>query len=512
MKKAGIVIVLLAVLAWVFTACTSRQYEADKNKEVEERFEANWESLKNYEAPDWFKDAKLGIFIHWGPYAVPAFGSEWYPRLMYMDSVVWSPKGVVKSEEPSAIYQHHVKEWGHPGEFGYKDFIPLFKAENFDAKAWIDLFEKTGAKYVVPVAEHHDAFAMYNSKHTCWNSVNMGPKRDVLGELTTAARARGLKIGASSHLAFNWNYFNKKPAFDTSNPEFADLYNYNTEAYSDVSEEFMKVWWDRTRDIIDNYQPDIMWFDFYLDRPEFTDYHPKLAAYYYNKGLDWGKEVVLQDKNFDYQSFPEGTIVLDLERGKMSDINKEPWQTDTSIGKNSWGYVTNWISKTPNTLIDDLIDIVSKNGCLLLNVGPKADGTIPEDQQQVLLEIGKWLETNGEAIYGTRPWKMYGEGPTEVATGHHTEGKNQELTAQDFRFTTKKDNLYAISMDWPEKGKVAIHALGSEAQHAKKVNNVSLLGSTEKLQWEQNTKGLHIEMPSEKPGNYAYAFKVSFVD
>ncbi|MDF9796470.1 alpha-L-fucosidase [Catalinimonas alkaloidigena] len=507
MKHFGILTIVVSLALW---GCNVKGHKQTEEPLKSMGYEENWESLKKYEAPDWFKDAKLGIFIHWGPYAVPAFGSEWYPRLMYQDSVVWSPQGEVKSTEPSHVYKHHVEYWGHPSEFGYKDFIPLFKAENFDADAWVDLFEKAGAKYIVPVAEHHDAFAMYDSKNTKWNSVNMGPKRDILGELAKASKAKGLKFGASSHLAFNYNYFNKKKEFDTANPEYADLYNENMEPYSEVSKEFQKVWWNRTKDIIDNYQPDILWFDFYLDRPEFAEYHPKLAAYYYNKGLDWNKEVVLQDKNFDYPSFPEGTIVLDLERGKMSDINKEPWQTDTSIGKNSWGYVTNWISKTPNTLIDDLIDIVSKNGCLLLNVGPKADGTIPEDQQQVLLEIGKWLNTNGDAIYGTRPWKIYGEGPTEVATGHHTEGKNQELTANDFRFTTKNGKLYAIAMDWPENGELLITSLAEGAEHAEKVSGTKLLGSNDKLQWEQTEDGLMVRLPENKPGEHAFAVEVSF--
>jgi len=507
MKHFGILAIVVFLAVWGCNVEGQKQTE-EPLKAI--RYEENWESLKKYEAPEWFKDAKLGIFIHWGPYAVPAFGSEWYPRLMYQDSVVWNPKGEITATSPSNVYKHHVENWGHPSKFGYKDFIPMFKAENFDADAWIELFQKAGAKYVVPVAEHHDAFAMYDSKFTKWNSVNMGPKRDILGELAKASKAKGLKFGASSHLAFNYSYFNKKKEFDTADPEYAELYNDNKEPYSEVSKEFQKKWWNRTKDIIDNYQPDILWFDFYLDRPEFAEYHPKLAAYYYNKGLEWNKEVVLQDKNFDYPSFPEGTIVLDLERGKMSDINKEPWQTDTSIGKNSWGYVTNWISKTPNTLIDDLIDIVSKNGCLLLNVGPKADGTIPEDQQQVLLEIGKWLNTNGEAIYGTRPWKIFGEGPTEVATGHHTEGKNQELTAKDFRFTSKNGKLYAIAMDWPENGELLITSLAEGAKHAEKVSGAKLLGSNDKLKWEQTEDGLMVKLPEDKPGEHAFAVEVSF--
>lgn len=475
-------------------------------------YEADWASLQRYETPDWFKDAKFGIFIHWGPYAVPAFGSEWYPRLMYMDEAVWNAEFEVKSKEPSAVYKHHVATYGHPGEFGYKDFIPMFKGENFNAAQWIDLFADAGARYIVPVAEHHDAFAMYKSNFTRWNAVEMGPKRDILGELFKAARAKGLKTGASSHLAFNWAYFNRKPEFDNWDPQYDDLYGVNREKNDNISDAWRETWWNRTRDIIDNYQPDILWFDFYLDKEAFRPNHPQLAAYYYNKGLEWGKEVVLQNKNFGgFESYPPGTNVLDLERGKMSDIQKRTWQTDTSVGANSWGYVTNWISKTPNTLVDDLIDIVSKNGCLLLNVGPRADGTIPEDQQAVLLEIGKWLKTNGAAIYGSRPWRTYGEGPTAVAVGHHTEGKNKNLTAADFRFTTNNNKLYAIAMDWSETGEMRIKTLGKNSPDGQwDIQGVKLLGYAGQLDWEQTNEGLIIQLPREKPGDHAFVFAVDF--
>ena len=279
-----------------------------------------------------------------------------------------------------------------------------------------------------------------------------------------------------------------------------------------MSDAWRETWWNRTKDIIDNYQPDVLWFDFYLDKEAFRPNHPELAAYYYNKGLDWGKEVVLQNKNFrGFESYPPGTNVLDLERGKMSDIQPKTWQTDTSIGANSWGYVTNWISKTPNTLIDDLIDIVSKNGCLLLNVGPKADGTIPDDQKAVLLKIGKWLEVNGRAIFGSQPWKVYGEGPTVVAVGHHTEGKNKDLTAKDFRFTTNQGKLYAIAMDWAEDGKMFIEQLAKGSENCKwDIQGLKLLGYTGEVDWKQTPEGLEISLPNEKPGEHAFVFEIDF--
>lgn len=467
-------------------------------------YEANWESLHQYEIPEWFNDAKLGIFIHWGPYAVPAYRSEWYPRLMYMDTATFSAQLKLGAEGPNKVYTHHKANWGDQKQFGYKDFIPMFKAEKFDAQEWIKIFKEAGARYVVPVAEHHDGFAMYASQHTRWNAIGMGPQRDILGELFEAGRAEGLKMGASTHFAFNWAYYNKKPHFDTSDPEYNDLYSKKGPAVDEpVSEAFKELWWNRTTDIIDQYQPDLIWFDFFWDQPAFEPYHPKLAAYYYNKGLEWGKEVVLQDKNFHHEYFPEGTFVHDLERGKMAGIKKYPWQTDTSIGKNSWGYVTDWISKDANSLIDDLIDIVSKNGCMLLNVGPKADGTIPKDQQKILQEIGSWLKMNGEAIYDTRCYKVFGEGPTEVSEGYMSERKKDKaFSEKDIRFTTKGNTLYAFILKAPSSGEVLITSLkkGEES-----LQSIEMLGSGASLSWSQEEDGLHVILPQELPGKHAWA-------
>ncbi|WP_239985853.1 MULTISPECIES: alpha-L-fucosidase [Arenibacter] len=410
-------------------------------------------------------------------------------------------------EGPNDTYLHHKKKWGDQKEFGYKDFIPMFKAEKFNAKEWIDLFKKSGAKYVIPVADHHDGFAMYKSNTTRWNAYDMGPKRDVLGELFKEGRQQGLIMGASSHYAFNWSFYNKKDKFDTTDPEFSDLYSTKGKNLEEpVSAEFKQKWWDRTLDLIDNYQPDILWFDFYLDTPDFADLRPKLAAYYYNKGLEWGKEVVINDKNFDHEAFPEGTVIYDLERGKLPGIRKLPWQTDTSIGKNSWSHVTDWDSKTANQLIDDLVDIVSKNGNLLLNVGPKADGTIPDDQKEILLQIGDWLADNGEAIYDTKYWRTFGEGPTEVKKGHHSEGQNKDFTGQDIRFTQKEGKVYAIMMAWPEGDNVVIKSINSNDE---KIKEIRMLGSKEKIVWRQDKNGLTVTMPKNRPGDFAYTLELS---
>ena len=471
-------------------------------------FKPNWKSIKkHYKDPAWFNNQKFGVFIHWGVYSVPAFGSEWYPRNMYMDKNKLSAMLKVEKSGPTEEFLHHKETYGDQKDFGYKNFVPLFKAKKFNAAKWISLFKQAGARYVIPVADHHDGFAMYHSKTTRWNSVDMGPKRDILGELFYEGRKQGMIMGASSHFAFNWSYYNKEEYFDTMDPENADLYSSKgTNKYQPVSEEFKNKWWRRTVDLIDNYQPDILWFDFMLDTPDFEELRPKIAAYYYNKGIEWNKEVVLQDKNFHQEAFPEGTVIYDLERGKLPGIRKLPWQTDTSIGKNSWGYVEDWESKTANQLIDDLIDIVSKNGNLLLNIGPKSDGTIPQDQKKVLLEIGKWLDINGGAIYDTKYWRVFGEGPTKVAKGHHSEKKNKVFTSQDIRFTQKGNKLYAILMEWPKEEEVIVTSIVKDQDNIK---SLRMLGSNEKLTWSQEPKGLTVKMPDEKPCEYAFVLEIT---
>lgn len=486
--------------------CTACQ---PQTKNQAQKFEPNWESLKEYQTPQWFADAKFGIFIHWGPYSVPAYKSEWYPRFMYQDSVLWHQTDVEKTKPGThPVYKHHVETYGHPSVFGYKDFIPLFKAERFDPVEWVDLFKRAGARYVIPVAEHHDAFAMYKSNITPWNSVDMGPKRDIVGELQKATKEAGLHFGVSSHFAFNWDYFNKQEHFDTWNEEYQDLYGPKHEPYAPVNEKFMDLWWSRTKDIIDSYEPEILWFDFYIDRPEFAKYHPKLAAYYYNMGIDTEQEVVLQTKNMNFESFPEGTNTLDIERGKLADIREEVWQTDTSIGKNSWCYTTQWQSKTANSLIDDLIDIVSKNGTMLLNIGPKADGTIPQDQQDVLLEMGEWLKVNGEAIYKTSPWVKFGEGPTIVKKGHHSEGDNKGFTAEDFRFTKRGNKLYAIAMDIPGDEVLIQSLTKSENFDPEEISSIEILGCDVEPEWETSEEGLYIRMKKPIQAKHAVVFKI----
>ncbi|WPR73091.1 alpha-L-fucosidase [Flavobacterium sp. NG2] len=491
-KKINIALVLFCVTINLFSQA---------KKEV---FKPDWESIRaNYKVAEWFRDAKFGIFLHWGPYAVPAYSSEKYPKGIYDQK--WS-KGGTKP------YTYHREHYGEPSQFGYKDFIPQFKAENFDANEWITLFKEAGARYVVPVAEHHDGYAMYNSKFTRWNVVQTGPKKDVMKMLSDACHKQDLKFGVSSHFAYNRLYYKRDdPSWDTNDPQYFDLYGKPVKEGEKPTQEYLDLWWNRTTDIIDNYKPDLLWFDYGLDDEGFKSVHKKILAYYYNKGVEWKKEVVFQDKNMKYESFPEDLIVLDLERGRMDGINKYPWQTDTSIGKISWGYVTTEEYKTSDYLLDELIDIVSKNGCLLLNVGPKADGTIPAEAQSILKDMGKWIKINGQAIFDTRPWKIFGEGPTKVSKGNHTEKENKDAVAEDIRFTAKGDVLYATALAWSEKGNYTIKSLAlNNPYEIRAVKSVQFVSGPNKINWKQTAEGLVIDVQGNKPCESAYVFKIEF--
>ncbi len=461
---------------------------------AQERHQANWESLKKYECPEWFRDAKFGIFIHWGVYSVPAFGNEWYPRNMYL-------KG---SEE----FKYHLEKYGPQNKFGYKDFIPLFTAEKFNADQWVELFKKSGAKYIVPVAEHHDGFAMYKTSLSKWNAAEMGPKRDIIGELAEATNKQGLVFGLSSHRIEHWWFMNggRKVESDVNDPAYADFYGPAREQDETMTPEYMNDWLLRTTELINNYQPQLFWFDWWIEQPAMDPYRKSLASYYYNKGLSWNKGVVINYKNI---SFPEGTAVYDIERGSSKATKKYPWQTDTSIGKKSWGYIEGEENKNPNEIIDALIDIVSKNGNLLLNIGPKADGTISSEQQSVLLEIGKWLEVNGEGIYGSRPWKVSGEGPTENPDEHiqFNENNFKGYLAKDIRFTSTGNYLYAFAMDLP-KVTTVIKSL-STASNNGIIEKVEMVGSMVKVIWAQKGNGLMIQASKNYPAAHAVAYRIT---
>jgi alpha-L-fucosidase len=367
-------------------------------------FQADWESLQKYEVPEWYRDAKFGIFIHWGAYSVPAFGNEWYPRNMYVPG---SPE-----------YKHHEATYGSQDKFGYKDFLPMFRAEHFDPAAWAELFKKSGAKYVVPVAEHHDGFAMYDSGLSDWTAAKMGPHRDTTGELGEAVRAAGLHFGVSSHRVEH-NFFlgvGRNISSDVNDPNYAAFYGpaHNwlsppwgvplNDDFTYVSAAWADDWLARGAELVEKYHPDIVYFDWWIGQASIRPNLAKFAAFYYNSSLNHGDHIgVINYKDYAMQ---EHSGVLDLERGQLGDIRPLYWQTDTSVSNKSWGYIKDDTFKSPEFVVHQLIDIISKNGNLLLNIGPRSDGTIPDEVQQVLLDVGAWLKVNGEAIYGTRPWRI----------------------------------------------------------------------------------------------------------
>jgi alpha-L-fucosidase len=457
-------------------------------------FRPTWESLGSWKPPRWYLDGKFGIFIHWGIYSVPAFGSEWYPRNMY--------------QEGSAEFQHHRATYGSQARFGYKDFVPLFKAEAFDPNSWAELFRKAGARFVVPVAEHHDGFAMYDSGLTEWNAVRMGPKRDVIGELAAAVRMQWLVFGVSSHRAEHWWFFDGGMRFeyDVQDRRWAGLYGPAQLKDTQPNEDFLSDWLRRCCELVDKYQPQLVWFDWWIEQPAFEPYLRAFAAYYYNRAASWGREVAINYKN---RAFPEGAAVYDVERGQLRDIHPRFWQADTVVSRSSWGYVREQEYKTPQAIIGDLADIVSKNGSLLLNIGPRPDGTIPETEGEILLEIGRWLAVNGEAIYDSRPWRVYGEGPTKVEGGSFTDTARASFGSRDLRFTTRGDTLYAVLLGWPEKGEAVINSLGTELRlYPQRVKSVQLLGSPDTLRFSHTTRALRVKLPEEKPCAHAWVLKI----
>ena len=472
-------------------------------------FTADWESLSKHEAsPEWFRDAKLGIYFHWGVYSVPAYGNEWYPRHMHQ---VGNP-----------VYEHHVNTYGHPSEFGYHDFVPLFQAENFNAVEWAELFQKAGARFAGPVAEHHDGFAMWDSDATPWNVADMGPKKDITGLLAAELKKRDIKLITTFHHAkhlqrhdsirteghepYNWSHYPYVKGMPTAS-EDPDL----RLLYGNIPEDqwLEEIWFGKLKEVIDQYQPDIIWFDYVLDQiPE--EYRQKFSAYYLNEAEKWDREVVIVRKQED---LPINYTVDDLEKSRKNEIGVEPWMTDETISKGSWCYTENLEIKESADVLHVLIDIVSKNGVLLLNVSPKADGSIPDDQKQVLLDMGSWLDIHGESIYGTRPWYTFGEGPTREPEGHfrnHQEFLKIKYSWKDVRYTTRGDLIYATVLGWPGAGeKIVLTAFAADnLSDPLELTSVSMLGNGDPVEWQLDEKGLSLMTPAEAPSEMAVVFKI----
>lgn len=471
------------------------------------KYKADWQSLSNHKVPSWYYEGKLGIFIHWGIYSVPAFGNEWYSRGMYDKTV--------------REFEHHRKTYGEQKDFGYKDFIPMFKAENFDAKKWVSLFKNAGAKYVMPVCEHHDGFAMYDTEFNKWNSTKMGPCRDVAGEIKAECEKQGLTFCASTHRAEHYFFMNPGRLCDSdvNDEKYSDFYGpavYCDEFAPDIihvttadtysvgaSEEWLEDWLVRTCELVDKYQPKILYFDWWIHNHSFKPYLKKLCAYYYNRAEEWGNEVTI---NYKHEAFPLSVATFDVERGALTDISPIPWQTDTAIGKCSWGYIDDNQFKSSRQIICDLVDIVSKNGMLLLNIGPKPDGTITDEETKVLNNLGAWLKINGEGIYGSTFWKRFGEGEVNNEEGFFKDGDEKQFTEKDFRFTFKDGFLYAFQMR--PSNDVCIKSLKKQNPHDFLIESVTLLGSDEKLEYTRDFDKLQISVKGEIKTNFPQCFKI----
>lgn len=431
-------------------------------------WKADLEGLRAHDAaPEWFRDAKFGIYFHWGVYSVPAFGNEWYPRNMH--------------RRGSAEAQHHAERWGDPAEFGYHDFVPLFTAEHFDADEWAELFESAGARFAGPVAEHHDGYAMWASEVTPWNCADTGPHRDLTGELAAALRARDIKLVATFHHARNSQHQVLRDGELVWTGHYPRVEGWPTVSedprlrllYGNLSrQDFLDRWLAKLVEVIDGYRPDLIWFDSWLDEIPAKE-QAEFLAYYFDRAAEWGKEVVVTAKQRD---LPHEIAVEDFEKGRLDRLADYAWLTDDTISLGSWCYTDDLEIKSLREVLHVLVDIVSKNGCLLLNVSPKGDGTIPADQRAVLEGLGEWLAANGEAIYDTRPWLVHGEGPTRLGRSGHFVG-HLEYGARDVRYTRSKDGgtLYAIALGRPE-GDLALNAVQVSEEGAG-TGTVELLGT-----------------------------------
>jgi alpha-L-fucosidase len=450
------------------------------------KFRPDVESLRQYECPEWFRDAKFGIYMHWGVYSVPEMGA-WFARNMY--------------NEGSKEYRYMTERFGNLQEYGYKDLIPLWKAENFDPEALVTMFKEAGARYFTPVAVHHDNFDLWDSRYNKWNAVNMGPEKDIIGMFRNATLKHGLRWGVTTHLARSYSWFNtnklsdKHGLFDGNNPGYQDYYQQDNgeighTATIDPDPKWRFEWACRIMDLIDQYNPDLLYFDgsipFRGEDEGKTGMN--VLSYYYNKNAQRhnGKnEGVMCIKHSSNGYNIDGIATLDFERGYAPDILEDPWQTDDALGP--WAYVKGAEYMSVNQVIDKLVNIVSKNGNYLLNVGPKADGTLDDETISILEGIGKWLNVNGEAIYATRPWKQAEDGIV--------------------RFTQSKDKsvLYAIALENPDNGKLNIAALAS-GKH--ELNTVKMIGYSGKLKWKQTNEGLEIIMPKSLPCDHAWVFVI----
>jgi len=473
-----------------------------------ERYAATFESLAQANpAPEWFRDAKFGIYLHWGVYSVPAFGSEWYPYHMY--------------REGTPEYRHHLETYGGVTVWPYDRFItggqdlqgrfvqfaPKLKSEggSFDPAEWARLFADAGAKFAGPVAEHHDGFSMWASRVNPWNAQDMGPKLDVVGLLADAIRQQGMKVILSMHHAYNITGF-YEAAPPTDDPRRQVLYGQQGKEKNEA------LWLAKHKEIIDAYRPDVIWQDFnlnHISQPVLLEF----LAYYYNQATRWDREVVATYKD----GLSPRVAVLDYERGGPPYLKEDTWLTDDAISSSSWSYTKGIGYYSLKQVLHGFLDRISKNGNLLLNVSPRADGSIPQEQKDLLLGMGAWLRTHGEAVYGTRAWVRFGEGPTKMGADHGVMGPPLEGTARDIRYTRAKDNsaLYAILLGWDDdRREITLESLSSERIDGRKLSSVALIdgapGVYRALTYTQDERGLHVQLPVRPATELAYVIKLTF--
>ncbi|WP_342644535.1 alpha-L-fucosidase [Mucilaginibacter sp. CSA2-8R] len=506
------------------------------------RFKPTWDSLAQYEVPEWFRDAKFGMWAHWGPQCQPEYG-DWYAREMYM--------------EGGRKYKHHVEKYGHPSKFGFKDVINEWKAELWDPEELVSLYKKAGAKYFMALANHHDNMDLWDSKYQKWNSVRMGPKKDLIAGWAKAAKNNDLRFAVSVHAAHAWSWMETAQRADKSGPlagvpydgklatadgsgkwwegeDPQELYAQD-HALSKNSQDngmihsqwawgngvsvptkaYCEKFYKRTIELLDKYEPDGIYFDdTVLPLWPISDAGLRIAAHMYNTSIKrHGKlEAVLFGKILNEQQ--RKCMIWDIERGQSNAIEPEPWQTDTCIG--NWHYERSLYDnnqyKSAKTVVHTLLDVVSKNGNLMLNIPVRGNGSIDDKERAVVEGIAAWMQRNSESIYGTRPWTVFGEGPTiegaaPLSAQGFNEGKNKPFTAADFRFTKKGNVLYAAMLDWPVNKQALIKKLALNS--VPKVQRVSLLGSDAPLEFTQTTEGLNIQLPEMPQGSIAYVFKIN---
>jgi alpha-L-fucosidase len=498
-------------------------------------YEPTWDSLAQYQCPEWFRDAKFGIWAHWSAQCVPEQG-DWYARNMYIQG--------------SGQYEYHCEHYGHPSVYGFKDIDHIWHAENWDPEKLIALYKAAGAKYFVALANHHDNFDTWNSRYQPWNAVNIGPKRDIIGTWERAARNAGLRFGVTVHASHTWDWFQVAQGADKDGPLAGVAYDGNLtkadgagkwwdgydpqDLYAQrhpVSDggwemehsnppptrEYCEKFFNRTVDLINQHNPDLVYFDDSgLPLHPVSDVGLRIAAHYYNSNMrrhGGSLQAVMNTKGLDDQQ--RKCMVMDFERGRSDAIEPSPWQTDTCIG--NWHYqrslYENHWYKTPKQVVRMLVDIVAKNGNLLLNIPVRGDGTIDDDELAFIQGLTAWMKVNEESIFGTRPWKISGEGPVRVRGGMFSEGGEDKLTDRDFRFVTKGQVLYATAMGWPDSGKYTIRTLAAGLPGIKgDVANVEMLGAGKKLRWIRSAEGLEVELPAAQPCDHAWVLKIEGLD